>query len=62
MAPDQLESTRDQLERVARVYKTNKDASQALGIATRTFTRQCERLGVLPPSKRARGAIARRAD
>ena len=31
--------TRDRLERVARIYKSNQDASQALGIAMRSFAR-----------------------
>ena len=42
------------LERAARIYNTNRDASQALGITTRTFTRQCEQLGIEAPGRRKR--------
>jgi hypothetical protein len=41
--------TREQVERVARIYKTNQDASQALGIAMRSFGRLCRKFGVETP-------------
>ena len=34
-----------QLERAARIYKSNKDASQALGMALESFGRACRRYG-----------------
>ena len=41
--------TREQLERVARIYHHNQDASQALGIATRSFARRCRQHGIETP-------------
>ena len=41
--------TREQIERVARIYKTNQDASQALGIAMRSFSRLCRKYGIDTP-------------
>ena len=46
--------TRDQIERVARVYKTNQEASQALGIAMRSFGRLCRRYDIETPYVRKR--------
>ncbi len=43
------EVTREQLERVARMYKSNKEASQALGIAPGSFSRACRRHGIETP-------------
>ena len=55
--------TREQIERVARIYKTNEDASQALGIAMRSFGRLCRKYGVETPyiRKRRRLSEARRS-
>jgi hypothetical protein len=47
-----------QAERVARVYKPNKEAAGALGINPRSFARLCKRLAIETPtarSKRVRG-------
>ena len=41
--------TRQQVERVARIYKTNQDASQALGITMRSFGRLCRRHSIETP-------------
>ena len=41
--------TRDQIERVARIYKSNQDASQALGIAMQSFGRLCRKYGIETP-------------
>ena len=43
---------RDRIERVARIYANNKDASEALGIAFRSFGRLCREYGIETPSKR----------
>jgi hypothetical protein len=53
--------TREQIERAARLYKTNMDASQALGIAMRSFGRLCRRYGIETPwvRKRRRRQAAR---
>jgi len=53
--------SRDQVERVARMYKTNEGASQALGIEMRSFGRLCRRHGIETPwaRKRRRAAEAR---
>ena len=41
--------TREQVERVARIYKTNQEASQALGIVMRSFARLCRKYGIETP-------------
>ena len=41
--------TREQMERVARIYKYNQDASQALGITLRSFGRLCRKYGIETP-------------
>ena len=41
--------TRERLERVARMYKSNQDASQALGIKMRSFGRLCRNYGIQTP-------------
>ena len=43
---------RDQIERVARVYKCNQDASRALGITTRSFSRLCRKYDIESPFAR----------
>lgn len=40
---------RADIERVARIYKTNQDASQALGIHPKSFSRLCRQYGVETP-------------
>ena len=44
--------SREQIERVARIYKTNQDASQALGITMRSFGRLCRKYQVETPYAR----------
>jgi hypothetical protein len=53
---------RDAIERVARMYHSNSDASAALGIAMRSFGRLCRRYEVETPyeRKRRRNREARR--
>ena len=46
--------TRFELERAARVYLRNMDASRALGIATSTFRKFCRRYGIETPGERNR--------
>ena len=46
--------TRDQIERVARIYKSNQDAGRALGINMRSFSRLCRRYGIETPYVRRR--------
>ncbi|NKB71263.1 MAG: hypothetical protein GKR89_29675 [Candidatus Latescibacteria bacterium] len=46
--------SREQIERVARIYKSNQDASQALGINMRSFGRLCRKYGVETPYVRRR--------
>lgn len=43
---------RDWVERAARVYKSNSEASQALGIATGSFARLCRKYGIETPYAR----------
>lgn len=43
---------RETLERVARIYANNTDASQALGIARGSFGRLCRRHGIETPYMR----------
>ena len=40
------------VERVARIYASNQDASQALGIAMRSFSRLCRQHGIETPYAR----------
>ena len=53
-----LPTDRTLVERAARVYHTNKDASQALGITTRSFARLCRKFGIPTPYVRMRQAFA----
>ena len=48
------EFTRERIERVARLYASNQEASQALGIAMPTFGRLCRRYGIESPYARRR--------
>lgn len=45
---------RDRIARVARIYASNQDASQALGIAMRSFGRLCREYGIETPYARKR--------
>jgi hypothetical protein len=45
---------RDRLMRVARIYKTNKDAYRALGISPGVFTRLCREHDIETPLQRRR--------
>ena len=45
---------RERIERVARIYASNQDASQALGIAMRSFSRLCRQYGIETPYARRR--------
>lgn len=42
----------DQVERVARIYHSNQDASRALGITTQAFSRLCRQNGIETPYAR----------
>ena len=44
--------SRDQIERVARMYKCNQDASRALGITIRSFSRLCRKYDIESPFAR----------
>lgn len=46
--------TRDQVERVARVYRYNQDAARALDIDLRSFGRLCRTFGIETPYVRRR--------
>ena len=50
---------RDQIERVARVYKCNQDASRALGITIRSFSRLCRKYDIESPFAKAQTPVAR---
>ncbi len=43
---------RERIERAARVYASNRDAGQALGIAPGSFGRLCRRYGIETPQAR----------
>jgi len=43
---------RERIERVARIYSNNQDASRALGIAAGTFGRLCRQYGIETPYAR----------
>ena len=44
--------TREDIERVARIYKTNQDAGAALGILPDSFARLCRKHGIESPYAR----------
>ena len=44
--------TREDVERVARIYKTNKDAGASLSINPRSFSRLCRQYGIETPYAR----------
>ena len=44
----------DQVERAARMYKTNQDAARALGIAMQSFGRICRKYAIETPYVRKR--------
>ena len=44
--------TREAVERVARIYKSNKDAGAAMGIRSRSFARLCRQYGIETPYAR----------
>jgi transposase-like protein len=48
MAP-QVRVSKEQLERVCRMYRFKKDAAMALGIAGTSMSRLCRRHGIIPP-------------
>ena len=53
--------TKETIQRVARMYRSNQDASVALGITMRSFGRLCRKFGIETPySKRRRRAGERR--
>lgn len=54
--------TREQVERVARIYKSNKDAGRALGIEMRSFSRLCRQYGIETPYARRRRRRERRQE
>ncbi len=45
---------REEVERVARIYHQNKDASEALGISLRYFARLCRHYEIETPYARRR--------
>ena len=48
--------TEEELQRVTRLYKSNKEASIALGIHSGTFSRLCRQHGILTPYVRKQQA------
>ena len=56
-----LATSREQIERVCRMYKSNTDACKALGIGRTTFQRALKRYGIIPSwKKRTRSNEAKR--
>ena len=45
---------RERIERVARMYRQNEDASRALGITLRSFSRLCHKYEIETPYNRKR--------
>ena len=50
--------SRQQIERAARLYRSNLDASRALGITLQAFGRICRRYGIETPYARRRLQLA----
>jgi len=48
--------SRERIERAARMYSSNKEASRALGIALGSFGRLCRQYGIETPYERKRKA------
>ena len=48
----------DTIERVARMYRSNGDASRALGITLRSFNRLCTKFGIETPYAKRRRQTA----
>ena len=46
--------TKERLERIARIYKTNKDAGSAIGMHPGAFARLCRQHGIVTPYVRQR--------
>ena len=44
----------ERIERAARIYSSNKNASAAMGITPGAFSRLCKRYGITPPHQRRR--------
>ena len=44
--------TQDRIARAARVYTTNKNAAQAMGISPSSFADLCRKYGIETPSQR----------
>ena len=53
---------RERIERAARIYASNQEASQALGIAAGTFGRLCRQYGIETPYARRRRRHQLRVD
>ena len=45
----------ERIERAARIYSSNKNASAAMGITPGAFSRLCKRYGIETPQQRRRG-------
>ena len=54
-----IKTPRKRVERVARIYASNKDASAALGIAPGSFSRLCREYGIETPYSRRRRRLVR---
>ncbi len=48
---------RESIVRTARMYRSNQDASAALGITLRSFSRLCHKYDVETPYARRRGQL-----
>ena len=44
--------TRDRIERAARIYRSNREAAQALGCNPNSFGRACRKYGIKTPKER----------
>ena len=53
------EVSRRQLERAARMYRTNRDATRALGVGNSTFYKLCRQFEIEMPVERMRRVHAR---
>jgi len=53
--------TRTQVERAARMYRTNRDATRALGIGNNTFYKLCKEYNIEMPVERIRRVRSRQS-
>jgi hypothetical protein len=55
-----LSFPKERIEKAARMYKSNRDASEALGILPGSFGRLCRKYNIITPSERVKGGVMKK--